>query len=407
MSSNKLYLVSIFLNLHIACFGQLNTEVSHLFLGPIESAFSVAHLSEVFDGRITDSIQIVGLGEVSHGTYEPMAFKVNMIKYLVEKKGYRKILLELSDFGSIRLMRRYLTDRNNRDTSYIQEWSKKNSFLAAPSASYKELFSWAKQFNLDHPHDSVVIVGFDLGVEKSIFNFILTSYVIPYSHQESLNLINQFEQPISDANKIGLIKLWYEKNKARLSTTLNDEEKYWLDLYIQNAIHGVDYLVKSSEADAMNPMKGIHFRDSILAKNVVHLSASDKAIIWAHNGHLIRGEVKFMGDYLNNYYRQKYYVIATDFSKYAVADVVITSPENRDEKKITTKIFKSDQRTAASIMLRDFGISKGIFFSDDLLDKTIPDYTNVIDAGGIQLITSGTHALDALVVFDYIYSQKK
>jgi len=376
-------------------------------VSPLDSVFSIANLATVFDDRIMDSVKVVGLGEVSHGTYEPMAFKVNMIKYLIEKKGYRKILLELSDFGSIRLMRRYLTDRNNRDTSYVQEWSKKNSLLAAPSASYKELFGWAKQFNLDHPHDSIVIIGFDLGVEKSIINFILNSYIIPYSHQESLNLINQFEQPISDADKIGLIKLWYEKNKARLSTTLNDAEQYWLDLYIQNAIHGVDYLVKSSEADAMNPMKGIHFRDSILAKNVVYLSASDKAIIWAHNGHLIRGDVKFMGDYLNNYYRQKYYVIATDFSKYAVADVVTTSPENRDEKKITTKIFKSDQRTAASIMLRDFGISKGIFFSDELTNKNIPDYTNVIDAGGLQLITSGTHAFDALAVFDYIYSEKK
>ena len=290
-------------------------------LSDLTNNYSSAYLSSVFDRTIPDDIQVLALGEVSHGGYEPIAFKANMVKYLVEKKGYRRILLEWADVGFIREMRRYLNDPKTNNGSYIAERAKKMQFVDAAAEATIDLFNWIKIFNDQHPKDRVEVMGFELGKEISVINLIVYKYLIPFDHKESQKWIYELSSDISDTEKIELLNKWFISNEAALKMKLTEPDFWWLKYYIRNAVDGIGHLIRDSKTLVEKTDAANLFRDSVLAENVKYLSRGVKTIVSAHNGHVIRGQVKYMGNYLNQYFKDKYYVIATDYSKQALVDI--------------------------------------------------------------------------------------
>src|SRR4051812_11668560 len=53
-----------------------------------------AWLANIFDSKLSDNVEIVGLGEFSHGAHETYASNAKMIQYLVSKRGYRQLMFE-------------------------------------------------------------------------------------------------------------------------------------------------------------------------------------------------------------------------------------------------------------------------------------------------------------------------
>ena len=392
------------------CYGQPNKDqLSKFDLNALTLSYSKNYFSSIFDKKISDSVQIVGLGEVSHGGYEPLAFKVNMVKYLIENKGYRKILFEFSDIGDIRAMRNYLTHKNGNDTSYINRWVINGAFMNAFAAVFPDLLKWIKLYNDKHPKDMVQIMGFDIRNEQLDINFVLNKYIIPYNSQRSQQYVYQLTSSTSDPDKISLIGKWFKSNETDLKTKLNKEDFYWLSFYVNNVTNGLNYVIKNSKTKTDKSDSTNLFRDSVMSENVKYLSGKEKSIIWAHNGHVVRFERRYMGNYLNQYFKNKYYVIATDFSKYAAVEV--TNPDSvKDlvDKKHPSKIFKSAPSTAAYNILDKYGVSEGIYFRQDLIRMNIKEDINVIDVAGVPIyIPEFNNPADALVIFSTIYPDAK
>ncbi|MCC8427016.1 erythromycin esterase family protein [Mucilaginibacter sp. UR6-11] len=390
-------------------YGQaVKNQLPRFNLSALTSTYSKNYLASIFDKKISDTVQIVGLGEVSHGGYEPMAFKANLIRYLIESKGYRKVLFEFSDIGDIRAMRNYLTHQNTNDTSYINKWVKNGTFINAFASVLPGLLKWIKQYNDNHPKDMVQIMGFDIRAEQLVINYVLNKYIIPDNYKESQLYVYQLNSGIPDADKIALLNKWFTSNQPALRAKLAGEDFNWLSFYIHNVVNSLNYLIRNSKSKSEKSDAANLFRDSVMSENVRYLNANSKSIIWAHNGHIIRAEKKYMGNYLDQYFKGRYYVIATDFSKFAAVDVTNQDTTQNNSKKYVTRIFKSGPTTAAYNIQDKYGISEGIFFRQDLINMNIKENVNVIDVGGLHVFVPEYHNLfDALVVFSIIYPTPK
>ncbi|WP_270087407.1 hypothetical protein [Sphingobacterium sp. SYP-B4668] len=114
-----------------------------------------------------------------------------------------------------------------------------------------------------------------------------------------------------------------------------------------------------------------------------------------------------MGHYLNHYSKERYYVVATDFANYAVAEVLVSDSTTSSKSRFSEKIFKSYPESLAKIIIKDNGKPEGVYFREDLSSvHTNGAGLNLIDAYGTQVLFSTDSSMfDALVVFNNIYSK--
>ncbi|TCD02458.1 erythromycin esterase family protein [Pedobacter psychroterrae] len=384
------------------------TQLAKFQLSDLTTNYSSAYLNSVFDDKIPDNVQVLALGEVSHGGYEPIAFNANMIKYLIEKKGYRKVLFEWADVGMLRAMRNYLNDPKASDAAYIPAWVKNSQSVDAVSEVFPDLLNWIKQYNDRNPKDRVEIMGFEIGKDQSLINRIVYKYLIPFDHKESQKWIYQLSSDISDVDKIQVLKDWFVTNEKGLKAELNEEDFWWLKYYIRNAVDGIGYLMRDSKTLVEKTDAANLFRDSVLAENVKYLSKGGKAIVSAHNGHVIKGQVKYMGNYLNQYFKDQYYVIATDYSKQALVDINNQDSTTKHTQRYIRKTFPQTLSAAANRLNEKYGISEAILFYQDIIDRKIGQDINAIDANGHHLyMPEYQKNVDALVIFSHIYPSGK
>ncbi len=90
--------------------------------------------------------QIVALGEATHGTSEFWKIRQKITRYLVEKKGFRAVLMEAS-FPASFALHDYIT----AGSGTLSEAHKKLG-----SWRYSEMqdfISWMRQYNIEHPAD--------------------------------------------------------------------------------------------------------------------------------------------------------------------------------------------------------------------------------------------------------------
>jgi erythromycin esterase-like protein len=163
----------------------------------------------------------------------------------------------------------------------------------------------------------------------------------------------------------------------------------------------MQYNALKTEASAGNETKANKYRDSIMAVNAIHLAGSQKTIIWAHNGHIstIDG---YMGKYLKERYKSRYFMLLTDFSNEADVYVVTGEKAAPGSRVIREKHFTAERTTIASNLLKNYGIPGGIFFDQDLPASKTYDKLNLIDIYGNQLIMPSNQAFDVLVIFNNI-----
>jgi erythromycin esterase-like protein len=363
------------------------------------SSEAETYIKKHFETAIGDSVKLVALGEVSHGGYEPMAFKAHMVKFLVEKKGFRKLLIEGPD-QDISKMRNYLNSREALDTSFINKWVKDRDLNESSSAVYRELFYLLKAYNLIHEKDPVEVAGFDIGINERFLNFILYRYIIPYNQQEAQKFIQMSgtARPVNE--QIGYLANWFNLNRKSLEGKLGKPEFDWLSSYIRTAVNSLEYEVRRGDNSVSAIITANLFRDSVLSENVQYLAKNVKSIVWTHNAHAVAAGFKNMGNLLRERYGNSYYIIATDFPKVASVDIL----DNKSSK--VQRSFTADPSSAARKLLEKYNISEGIFSRKELKDMGINGNTNVIDAYGLQFVITATeNIIDALVVFSNISSK--
>ena len=114
-----------------------------------------------FITKIAKQAQILGIGESAHGSQGYILARTKLIKHLVERVGFRLILLE-SGFDKTRIVNKYL--QACKHNSNIPDPKKALSKLSAmhQNISTVKLLKYLCRFNNVNPKDSVIFQGIDI-----------------------------------------------------------------------------------------------------------------------------------------------------------------------------------------------------------------------------------------------------
>jgi len=145
---NKFNFFLIFLSLNIFSNSSGIYPIKNLEIHSSAKEFS-------FITKIANQAQILGVGESAHGSQGFIKARTKLIKHLVERVGYRLILLE-SGFDKIRVVNKFLnTCRKNSNIPDPRD------ILSNLSAIHKNkstviLLKYLCSFNMKHPKDPVI-----------------------------------------------------------------------------------------------------------------------------------------------------------------------------------------------------------------------------------------------------------
>ncbi len=347
-----------------------------------------------FDNEIgkklnNDSVLIIGLGEFSHGSHEPIAFKAELIKCLVTKANVRQILFEFPNVLLFEL-NNYLNDPENKDTSLTKGIIDRGFGQAERDTSFFEFIRWLKSYNMAQPQRTVTLRGIDVnGEAESFFSFFINAILIHLDKRYA-------EQLISESKTMPLDSLvnsevdWIEKKKSLLLDAIGTSQYEKL----MNEVTMVKYALRHLQLQKVNAFTAAKYRDSIMSENVAAF-ANVKSVIWAHNMHITTSSTSIsMGNYLENEFGGGYVNILTDFAN--EASVSIPS----GYKKYDLKNYKSDKRSVAIILSKKFNASEGVVLFSELKTLGIKPVYNEIDAFGNYRTVGQGVPFDILIFFD-------
>lgn len=263
---------------------------------------------------ISNDKKLIGLGEATHGTREFFLYKARLIRYLIQNHNLKLVLIE-SAMSGLDEVNNYIQNKRAGDLNTIIKQS--SLFYIYQTQEIAALMEWIKVYNQDKAQDEkVAFRGIDMQYNLYIINDILKKpgFVSLLGEQQ--------KNAITD-----LRKLW-DKGEPKLS----DEQKQFY-LRITNEMYSL--LKRKSAGDSsaiykqdvrlleqsilLNNRPDIptnKIRDKFMAENIIwavtRIAPDEKAVVWAHNGHISHDlwrNYKAMGVYLKDQYKTKYYAL--------------------------------------------------------------------------------------------------
>lgn len=253
-------------------------------------------------GKLVGNSQVVQLGEATHGASEFFLLKTRLVKYLHEKKGINLLVMEsgVLETGLTMLRRKQFTTKQLMESSVFGNFIWKES---------EPLFDYIKS------NPKLKVVGMDPQFSSNEVLTLAADVVKPNDSELAADIAKQLgrgygymgktAQPdefrkLRDAYIIWLKDTLEKVKKVKadsaqkelLVRALEDLHRYW-----------------NYEPDAQF-MQRIALRDEIMAANAIRQIGNQKAIVWAHNGHLGKGiGYKIVGDFLREKYGTKTHTV--------------------------------------------------------------------------------------------------
>ncbi|MEU2792639.1 erythromycin esterase family protein [Streptomyces sp. NPDC007100] len=254
-------------------------------------------------GRMVGDARVVGLGEATHSSHEFLTVKHRVLRYLVEKKGFRAFALEAPWSTGLRLDA-YLT-RGEGDLKQIMDEEFRGDYRWWNNAEYRDLLQWIRAYNVKHPKDPVRFVGDDGGFAGAELYDKVSAYATEARPDLAPRLTELYRglRPTTDAEtyvNAYLSKPLTERKelaertgravdllKQRPGTGADADAHAWA-LQHATAIHQMTTLYAFDWDDPKDIPDAMLHRDRIMAQNVAwwQQQTGDKIVLAAHNSHL-------------------------------------------------------------------------------------------------------------------------
>jgi erythromycin esterase len=257
-------------------FAQLQLEKNIIPLNPEDGKISIAQLQPMINDMSV--YKIVGLGEGTHGSKEFNELRIDIVKELIEKKGFRILCFE-NAFGDCYYFNQWLNSGEP-----IKEGMKKYLFSLWQSRELEELFEWIRKFNQNNS-EKVSITGMD-------FNYLANTVKIIDSELKKLNH-EQLTALSGDLYKDALFydSMWSNQMKAKTKIDWGARIKSARSKSLQ-----IDSIIKANNLQVSNLLQSsllnYNFwhsggnRDKKMALMAVNLAENNKMVVWAHAIHL-------------------------------------------------------------------------------------------------------------------------
>jgi erythromycin esterase len=306
MSYSKASILAAFVLLlsHSICYAQkLDADIVialNSLIRPVETLDPDASFSDLnFLKEVVSTKNVIGLGEVTHGTAEVFAYKDRLIRYLVTNHNFKAIGFE-SDFIAVEHFDNYIN--HVADTIKFAGGFPLNQYT-------RNMLSWLRTYNSEKAEsDRVHLYGLEA---RGFYNISLKLLdAAPDLFDGGKQILNRFatvDYYSITKKDVGQLRALIPvlRTEQRLKSVSEAVFSHYIDI-LSDAL---DHHTKTSRGG----------RDEAMAKNagwIVERTQNRKLIVWAHNGHVAKAPlfgVKKMGRYLAE--KHDYYVIATDFSE--------------------------------------------------------------------------------------------
>jgi erythromycin esterase-like protein len=272
-------------------------------------------------------VQVLGLGEALHGSYDLLAFRNRLFQRLVAAHGFSAIALE-SSYLRGRLVNDHVLGRGPATYAEVQDAGFSHNFGAQPGN--RELVEWMRQYNAQAAHPVPLhIYGFDTptelsgpesprqALEAALGHLADLDPAAAQSYRERLDPLlgddAAWQNPaamLDPAQSIGLSPaaqalrtetedLLAELRRRRPALAAAGGRERLLDA-LQCAAVARDLLTYHAAYAHPTPDRVAHLlalRDAAMADTVAHSLARErdrgKVLVFAHNSHLQRGQARW------------------------------------------------------------------------------------------------------------------
>lgn len=278
--------------------------------------------------NLDDNIEVVGLGEATHGNSDFQDLKLEVLKTLVEKNKVKSFAIE-ADFGEGMIINNYIHGKKKDENI-----SNVFSFNIYHTKNMNDLINYMFDYNQKaKDEDKLSFYGFDMqNPEKSM------EVILDFCKENNILQKRDLEKEFS----------FIKDEKFKISQ-LKDKEDLLLEIkahadalsspkakIVSRAITNVLDSVKYYELDFNDYVKVNNVRDELMAGNVKWISDFEKAkgnkmlLISGHNGHIAKSQKFYepMGSHLKKIFGEKYFIIGTDFYK-GIVNINEVGPDNK------------------------------------------------------------------------------
>ncbi len=241
-----------------------------------------------------ENVQVIGLGENSHGAKNLFEMKGKIIKYLIEHQGFTQLSLEMPAITAS-VINDYIQGRN-------QDEQKTLYALTYPSwqtQSMMDLLNWLRDYNIKN-NNAILFTGFDVQQPRLTISGLEQRFAVN-EDGHGVEILKKLSAMLSDENlSPDVFNQQITKLKSHLNT-LNSQLSQFAEILQQGAI-------------LQNPNLGEGSRSKFMAQQVLHLSQHQKTIIWADNTHISK-KLPAMGSWIDERLGQKYMAFGLTFNE--------------------------------------------------------------------------------------------
>jgi erythromycin esterase len=274
-------------------------------------------------GAHLQDVQIVALGEQSHGTHEFFLLKHRLLKYLVTRLGFRAFVLEAS-----RARCRPINDYVLHGKGNLGDVVHRQGFFTWDTREMADLIQWIHNYNRGVP-DTQKVQFFGMDPQLPEIDTIEAYVKSAGTRDAELALKSLALVDTEIQNNPFLTQLTAERGVDLQKASTNVET--FFDTHREQLVHrdvsqfniireDAHQLTEAIEA-ARDPRLFFEKRDTYMAENVrdllSQLGPQSRIVIWAHNYHVssVRAphSVLPMGELLRKWYGPAYFAVGFSF----------------------------------------------------------------------------------------------
>lgn len=280
-------------------------------------------ISPIDQITVPDNVQVIGLGEATHGNIEFQKLKKDVFQALMKHVNVRVFVLE-GDFGGGQQINDFILNGNG---------SAKDAVEALDYGIYRtkemiDLIQWMHDYNETADEDEKI---YFYGNDMQRYDYNKAGLLDYYSivNEEAAESFSQKLEHVTNETMRDLTEDELKKIDKTVDSIIADlqaNEDSYIEQSSQEAfIFALQYaeIMKQRTDLLTNEDSYARIRDKYLADNlewIVEFETArghDNLFVSAHNGHIEKTSAAFgyesMGDYLDDIYGERYFAIGTDF----------------------------------------------------------------------------------------------
>jgi erythromycin esterase len=276
----------------------------------------VAAGTTVEEFTIPSDVEIVGVGEATHGNKEFQEIKLEMFKKLVKENGFTAFAIE-ADYGDCLAANEYIQSGEGDAREIVNNMM----FTLYHTEEMADTLEWMRDYNMAvNENQKLRFYGFDMQNPE-----VTVPYLLDYLKKNNIDVETTELEKLTDYEVVAKGEK-VKKELADIRTELNKRSKEYLDYDLESAFHMTTTISQYMDYEKPDQIEMLDYRDKCMAENVTWILDMEKQIgggkvmLGAHDGHIgkkaqLGYQKTSMGGELKEKYGDKYYSLGTDFFK--------------------------------------------------------------------------------------------